>query len=271
MILTDLIGKDLPPDPCGTQGTLTVWSERANMLFALGCEAQAFTLLASFASPLMSLIETKEGGAALSIHGGKHAGKSVALAAAASVWGGGPIQPPPLSLGPVILNRLANRDPVGIKALIEASVTAPDRPILISASGARLPLDPGELFGIDVEVKVPKALIAPKDGDRIEGHLLANRGHAGNTYLRYITRPENAAWIKRRLAGAIAGIRDDLTAAHAKDDTITMGELFQIERWRYGIRLIAACWVAGIVAVELGLIEADPERIARWAIKEGLE
>lgn len=253
-MLADLIGKDLPPDPCRAQGTLDAWSERANMLFALGCEAQAFTLLASFASPLMSLIETKEGGAVLSIWGGRKAGKSVALTAAASVWGGGPTKPM-RSLGPVIMTRLANRDPVGIKSLIEACLTDRDRSVLISASGSALPLDAGDLPGLEFKVAVPRALIAPKDDDQIEGHLLVNRGHAGNQYLRYITTAENAPRIKRRLASTIAGIRDELAAE-------------RLDGWRYGIRLIAAVQVAGEIAVALGLIAADPERIARWAVKE---
>src|SRR5579863_6286730 len=61
-------GFDAPPPYPSAK--LEAWSETANMLFAAGCEPQAFALLSSFAAPLMVLFPTSEGGAVVSIHGG---------------------------------------------------------------------------------------------------------------------------------------------------------------------------------------------------------
>jgi len=263
MILADLIGQELPADPpFPVYGESAEWTRAANMLFAVGCEPQAFVLLASLASPRMALIEHKEGGAVVSIHGGKGAGKTVALTAAASVWGAAPDELSDLGIGlgqlPSILTRLANQDPAVIRQRLQSFALGPGRKaVLISATGAPLPLNPGEIPGVEFDLRVPRALIAPKDGDRIAGHLLANRGHAGEKYLRYLADADAAIWARKRLASAIAGLRDELAEVP--------------DAWRFAIRLIAACRVAGEIAVRLELIEADPDRIARWAVEKGLK
>lgn len=64
------------------------WTDAADCLFATGCEAQGFTLLASFAAPLIHMLCGNDGGAILSLTSpDSGTGKSTALEAAASVWG----------------------------------------------------------------------------------------------------------------------------------------------------------------------------------------
>ncbi|MDE2097896.1 MAG: DUF927 domain-containing protein [Patescibacteria group bacterium] len=72
-----------------SKGSLAKWRSTAMKLFAPGCEAQAFTMLCSFAAPLMDLLfADDEGGAMVSlVSSGSGQGKTAAILAAETVWG----------------------------------------------------------------------------------------------------------------------------------------------------------------------------------------
>ena len=253
--------------PIERRGTLAGWSEAANMLFAAGCEAQAFALLSSFGAPLMALFPTHDGGAVVSIHGGRRSGKSVALAAAGTVWA----MPAALMLGnagteriaqlrhlPVLTTTLRNRDPgVAGKLVREFSEGGAWSTIIIGVGGEPLreALPPADAFPVtEFQVKVPRGLIAPDKASpsALERKLLDNRGCAGVAYLAALLAPEMVPWCRKMLASKYGFMVDRLGLGL---------------EWRFQMRAVAAVWIAGEIAVRAGIIEASPERIAQWAME----
>ena len=244
----------LPESP---QGTLEAWTEAANMLCAGGCEAQTMALLASFASPLMALFPT-DGCAVVSIWGGRQRGKSTAMTAAASVWGD-PKELTVSTLGhlnglPKLSENLANKDPGVVKSLITAASTSAHPSLWISASPtallAVLFTEPQIAPGLELEVSVPKPLKERGDKNRIESQLRMNRGHAGSAFIARLGG--QAEWAEDKLAERVALIR---------------GETGLGEEHRLSMRAIAACWVAAMLCADR-ILEIDPDRIARWAMKQ---
>lgn len=252
--------------PIHPSAKLELWSEAASQLFALGCEAQAFVLLSSFAAPLMELFngKTREGGAVVAIHGGRKAGKSVALSAAATVWGmPGLMTTSGRSMGifsalrhlPAFATGLANGDPDIVAAYVRNFLSGGNyATVLLSSSGEELPRMKGV---IQLVVKVPRGLIAPDKTtpSALERKLLDNRTAAGAAYLRVLTQPDVLAWARKALASKYALQVDELGLDH---------------EWRFQIRAIAAAWVAGEIAARAKILECNPERIARWVMQEAL-
>jgi hypothetical protein len=72
-----------------TKGSINKWRAAANRVFAPGCEAQALSMMASFAAPLMDLLFTgEEGGTIMSLISSESGqGKTTAILAAETVWG----------------------------------------------------------------------------------------------------------------------------------------------------------------------------------------
>jgi hypothetical protein len=251
-----------PPHPGGDLGT---WSGAANHLFAAGCEAQGFALLCSFAAPLMSLFHTGEGGAVVALHGGRRSGKSVTVAACASVWG----LPADLDLArgghdwfaslrhlPVLATTLANRDPLVGGLLLRDFLRGGGgrwSTILISIGGEKLA---GSDI-IELDLKVPRGLIVPDKQvpSVLEQKLLNNRGAAGAAYLRELVTPETVKWCRKMLASKYALIKDELGLG---------------AEWRFQMRAIAAAWIVGELCVRARILECSPERIARWAMGKAL-
>ena len=252
-------------------GDLAVWSGAANSLFASGCEAQGFALLSSFAAPLMHIFPRSEGGAIVSLHGGRRAGKSVALAAAASVW----TLPADLTIGntlraatediaklrhlPALTTTLAGRDPTIAAALLFHFLRGDDgvsqwSTVLISIGGAALSLGHDiAQHTVELEVKVPRGLIVPDKQvpSVLEQKLLNNRGAAGAAYLRELVTPETVKWCRKMLASKYALIADE----------VRVGDERKVQ-----MRAIAAAWIAGELCVRAKILECSPERIARWAM-----
>jgi len=284
MKLASLIDRDIPEKafklgpglPNATMQPLAQWSSIAGMLCAPGCEAQTFMLLASFAAPLMSLFKTPEGGGIVSIHGGKRSGKSVALAAAASVWG----EPRSITvpswapdrleriakLGnyPVIAEGMLNRDPAHTREFIIDFLTGhkqdtPWQTLLLSATG--MPLFSTVMRtedarpGLDLAVKVPPMLIEPKSTGRLEYTLTACRGWAGLAYLRYLCASNVTRWARGQLVSTLAGFNDDFG----------LGEEF-----RFTLRTIAAVHVAGMIVSRLGIVDVEADRVTKWALEKAV-
>ena len=238
-------GFRLPGTP---QGTLADWTAAANTLFAPGCEAQSFALLASFGAPLMELFATEEAATVVHLWGGRKKGKSTALTAAASVWGEPDVTAIPQPDLPYIARDLAHRDPLIVTARIKSYVETCSG-ILIAASSISI----GSVPGVELQVAVPKALIRERDKNQLESDLRMNAGTAGLFYTIEISKAAVVAELEHRLAEKVAMMRDETKIG----DTA-----------RFPMRAIAASWVAGEVAARLGLLECDPQRVARWAMKE---
>lgn len=242
-----------------TSGTLEGWRGAANMLFAAGCEAQSFVILASIAAPLMPLWRGKGNGAVVSIYGGKKSGKSTAIAGARSVWGGedffeGATQRPWIS------DTFVNRDPALLRAMFdEAILKDTESHLYISAAGMSLfaaispPDDPFRL-GVEFEIKVPSGLIAARDKNEIEFTLYQNHGHAGAAMLEELSDEKRANAAKRLMSSYRRGMEEAFNPDKSPEP--------------HALRIIAAARVAGDIAVRRKLLEIDPERIARWAFSK---
>jgi hypothetical protein len=279
MKLEALIGKDIPdsafklgPGMGDGLPPLVHWTGITGMLCAPGCEAQTFMLLASFAAPLLSLYKTAEGGGVVSIFGGRRAGKATALMAAGSVWG------PPGALSvkmydkhrltrisrmcnlPVICDGMMNTDPGAARGMVLTFLTAPDgwSTLMLSATGTALFPTIMEARdarpGFEAPVKVPAHLIQ-KDGS-IERTLVACRGWAGLTYLRYLVDPNVILWCRMMLTSTMAEWREQNGLG---------------DESRFVLRTIAAVHVAGMIVSKLGIVDVQPERITDWALKQGIK
>jgi len=274
MRLADI--SDSAPVEIDVAGTLPEWSAAANRLFATGCEAQGFALLASFAAPLMSLFRTDEGGAVVSIYGGKKSGKTVAYEAAGSVWG----STEALSLAPyagatryvkiaqlcnlpVLDDSLGGRDPDIVRVFLFNFVRRMKglewQSLLISFSP--VPVFCNSIIqrpGVEIDVSVPAALQVrhPSGRDPMVYDLHNNRGHAGHQFLCWLAQEPNQKWARKALAAQIAEM------------TETVG--VEVNTCRYAMRAIAACHVAGQIAVSLGILEFEPDRITRWVRERAL-
>lgn len=258
-------------------GSLEDWSAAANMLFAAGCEAQSFMLLSSFAAPLMALFDTDEGGAIVSIHGGRKSGKTVAMTAAATVWG----LPEALDIGeaphnqrfkalaslrhlPAIYNGLSRGDPLSANGFIAVSMLQQNRDTklpwqtMILHSGGEALIGPifedgPRLRGVEFKVAVPRGLVTPRDGDDIEERLLDNRGNAGDAYLKYLANPAITSWTRNKVGIIMGELRENTGVG---------------DEWRFAMRAIAAVSVAGDIVKSLGILDMYPSRIVDWAVEK---
>lgn len=241
-----------------TSGTLEKWRRAANMLFASGCEAQSFVVLASLAAPLMPLWRGKGNGAVVSIFGGKKAGKSTAIAGARSVWCSEQQGLLREGLnGLIVSEHLVNADPSLLRdGLLETVETGE---VVISASGMSLfaaispPDDPFRL-GVEFEVKVPTGLMERNDKNQIEADLYANHGHVGAAMLGELADERRAQSAKRMMNSYLRGMEEAFNPEKTPEP--------------HALRIIAAARAAGDIAVKLKLLEIDPERIARWAFSK---
>lgn len=267
MLLQDLEGQVLEAW-ADTAGTLDAWREAAAMLFAPGCEAQSFCVLAAFAAPLMALWRHPGGGAVVSFVGPRGAGKATALDAAASVWGhpqamrltsyvgdGKYAQIAAFGNLPFIADKLPHLPPESVLALFE-TFTGPDRAwqtLLLTAGPAAILSE--QRFGLELPLKVPAALINRKDKRALAGRLLANRGHAGFCYLQELLVADRLDWAQRQLRSTYAALKD-----RYGDEPDRM----------LARRAIAAVHTAGLIVADLGLVEFSAERISTWAAEHAL-
>lgn len=213
----------------------------------------------------MAMFPGKEGGAVVSIFGGHRGGKSVALAAAASVWA----KPNELEIKgaqlrqglsylrnmPVYITTLANRDPQIAAAFISEMLVQPwsdFSTILLSVSGEKI----DHPYVLEFHVQVPRGLIEPDKNkpSLLEQRFLDNRGNAGPAFLAYLLQPDVMVWAKKHLTSKFGVLLDDYG-----------GKIGDTHLHRFKVRAIAAIWVAGIMCAQQGLLELSPERIARWA------
>jgi hypothetical protein len=274
-----------------TGGKLDTWSNVADKMFAKGLEAFGFALLCAAAAPLMRFTSDIEGGAIVHLVSGQSArGKTLALEMLASFYGQWQglrmtSEDTRISRGlilgtlshlPVPWDELLYFDPVVITAFVQMFTEGTDRAratragelrdsplswqtLLVSASNRSLK----ELMvdqGSTSDAMALRIAEFPFDTDATYGMLqmeefkntmLQNAGHAGDAYLKYITRPETIEFIRQALRARMGDLIDTYKFAR---------------EYRFYIRTLAAVWVAGEMCQKLGLMDFDPKRIVEWAI-----
>lgn len=273
--------------------SLEAWSNAASSLFAVGCEAQSFALLASFAAPLMRFHSTTEGGAIISLLSrGSGTGKSTSLAAVASVWGldkGLALTnidtkvSKGLTLGvlgnlPIIYDELTNKDPSIIHEFVLVFTNGRDKmrgtadgairhtqaswqTLLISASNTSLVdvligegTDAPAFRVLEFDAKLPAGI--HRGGDALKKQLEGNCGVAGDAYMRYLVQPEVLAWVKETLPAWTQAIweRGQFESHH-----------------RFWVRTLASVSVAAHIVRKMNLLAFDPDRIVKWALDQMTE
>lgn len=273
-------------------GSVEGWRLAADNLMGRGSEGMSLTILASFAAPLMKMLEDNEGGAVLHLmttHSG--AGKTTALAGAYTVWASDPRAisltsidtkvTKAVALGamcnlPVVFDEFEHKDPSVIREQIVTFTSGRDKmranqsgniqhtaaswqTLLLSAANKSL----SELITSTGESDAPtyrilefpvesSGQLKPSEAMRYKKMLEENAGHAGEAFLTYLLDPAVMAWAREHLSVLI-------------DDIFEQGK-FRKEH-RFWVRALAACGTAAVLVQKLDLIAFDPKRVMDWAIK----
>jgi len=270
------------------KGSLQEWSVAANALFQAGMEANSFACLASFATPFMRFHHGNEGGAIISLVTPESAkGKTTSLEGATSVWGEydacrltnrDTMNAKGILMGAlgnmlVIYDEIMMKDPVVLYEYVQDFTNGRDRArattdgslkqqkakwqtILFTASNKSLVeqlmahpenQDAMQFRVIELPVAFDKRLAS--QGDDLRRGLERNAGHAGDAYMRFITRPE-----------IIAHTRQMLPQLYKQ---ITERYKFQPEH-RYWVRVLSAVALAGVYVRHLSILDCSVQRVVDW-------
>ena len=284
----DQRGKMMVPAP---QGSLAGWTEFADRLFQPGCEGQGFSLLASFAAPLMTYVSGDEGGALLALYSAKSGtGKTTTLDGVASVWG--ELDAIRLTKGdtqvakfrslatlcnlPVVFDEMANKDPMVTHEFVSSFTVGRDKKrgrrdgsiditadkwqtILISAANESIidklgigGSDPQAARIFELEIKLPPGLKSTSTKELSDG-LKANKGYAGAAYIQLLMNAATQKWIKDTLPILMLHYEKTLGAG---------------SEHRFIIRLLACCAIAAHIVVKAGILHFDIDRIISWALDQ---
>lgn len=269
--------------------SLDVWKEHINKLFAKGFEAQGFAVIAAFSAPFMRWQSRTEGGAIISLvsrASGK--GKTVALTAAASVWGRLDTMKQistdtrvsrGIGMGvmgnlPVFRDEFNLRDPEILRDEIQIFTEGRDKQrgskegglvdmgaawqtLMIAGSNSSLTDtlrsarngEPMSRRVIEAIVDIPKTAEHWK-GDQLQTIIDDNAGVAGDIFIRHILQPANMAFLRDLLPKT----REELIIKHG----LTSEK-------RFVARTLAGIAVAAIVVKEVGLLDFSVDRIIEWA------
>lgn len=270
MFLSELTPDNLPK--IATAGTRDGWSNAANMLFGHGCEGQAIALLASFASPLLSLVRMDgDGGALLWLWGKAFSGKTVAYEAALSVWGdickpiagmtGHEREVTLNDLGclPALHDKIIYADPSRTSEWLEELLVTERRGVRKTWKGLVVAFTPLPIvnvggYGCEFEIAVPKAMKQGTNAKRgpLAYDLESNRGHAGLAFCHHMIRGENRAKAKTQIGSTMGEIKD----------------LYPDRDNKFERRVIASIYTAALVVTKMGLLDFDPERIKAFMVKK---
>ena len=277
-----------PNDP--TRG-LACWRQAASSLFGRGCEGQACVLLAGFGSVLIRLLSGDEGGAVLAqVTQLSAMGKSTALAAVYSIWGGkhglsltndDNRVAKSLTMGaignlPIVWDEIATKDPMILREQIMAFTNGRDKQrgnrdgksvqhsnawqlICITASNTSLvqaleladKSDASKLRVMELSWDLPDSI--DKHGDKLRQDMIANAGFAGEAFVRYLVKPGTREWLVK-------------TLAETQDDMWKRTGLGP--EYRFWIRTMTCIAVAATIVHHLDLLEFDPDRIVNWLVEE---
>ena len=273
-------------------GSLGEWRSAATSFFKPGFEAQALTLVAGLAAPLISFIDRSEGGIFLHLFSSSGNGKSLGLAGAYSAYGlekglrlikGDTPVAKAIAMGvlcnlPIIYDEIMDQDPEAIRKQVDVfrdgrdrsrgTVDGTIRQVQSSWTTIQISAGNGSLFDLlsndgtdapvfrvfEIEPKLPSGTDAAY-GNRIRKQLLDNAGHAGDIYLRYLTSPGVVDWVKARLDRRIEDVWDKL--GPVRD-----------QRHRIRVHFLACLWVACEIVTGIGLLEFDVGRIMAYAFQE---
>ena len=274
-------------------GSLGEWRSAATSFFKPGFEAQALTLVAGLASPLLCFIDRSEGGIFLHLFSAASgAGKSLGLMASCSIYGlekglrlikGDTPVAKAITMGvlcnlPIIYDEIMDQDPEAIRKQVDVfrdgrdrsrgTVDGTIRQVQSSWTTIQISAGNGSLFDLlsndgtdapvfrvfEIEPKLPSGTDAAY-GNRIRKQLLDNAGHAGDIYLRYLTSPGVVDWVKARLDRRIEDVWDKL--GPVRD-----------QRQRIRVHFLACLWVACEIVTGIGLLEFDVGRIMAYAFQE---
>lgn len=240
-------------------GSLAGWTGAANKLFAPGFEPVSFGLLCSFAAPLMRFYDFGKSGAIVSTYSAQSKGsRTIALNAAASVWG----QVSCIQLDgsntladdsglPITCDNVHKRDPEVAREWLRGFTDYAKGILLLSAPGSLVELLQFDCI-LEFQSSFPRGHFYQNDMEEIERDLFANSGWAGDAYLRYLVHPAVLEHVKNVLPLREEQVRGD----HA-------GGVHPV--WS---RTIAACIVGGTIVRHLGLADFSLQRIVTWTIEQ---
>lgn len=274
-------------------GTLERWREVAQDLTADGLEAHLFGLLCGFASPLFELLDNCEGGTIYSLLGESGHGKSYAAAACTSVWGGNDAMW--LKTGdtmasratsiaslknlPVVIDdaqKFSAEALVGfacsftdgrdkLRGTVDGGIRMPEsgwKTVLVMTSNASLcdkigtTQDARRIF--EVWTSLPDALKKKykAEGDAMARQFQANRGTAGDFFLRQLVRPE----YRKHVEAWLREVHDKVSAKMSSGPED-----------RFWVRLVACVITAALMVNKMGILEFSTQRLWDWAVQQTVE
>lgn len=262
-------------------GSLEEWKAIAAAFFGPSSIEQGIAILASFAAPAWAL--TQRPSIMLSLHGKTGSGKTMALTAAASVWGGQSaltLSGGSTAVGryttlchlchlPAIANGLLMRDPsetllilrdfANGKELVEAmkpphlSMYYPWRTVILHEHARSLyavacPPDNRKKSvlwaGIELETKLDRRF-RDKNHLRLIGMLMRSRGHAGEHFIRWLVKPDSWHWVNER----------------RKEWGVRLGKDQDDIRYKHRIAFCAMLMTIAEAVRELGLLTFSLDRV----------
>jgi hypothetical protein len=271
-------------------GSVDGWKQAVDNLMGRGSESMSFTVLASFASPLIKFLDNTEGGAVIQLvtrHSG--AGKSTSLSGALTVWSGDKrgleltTIDTKVSKGremallcnlPAIYDEFQNKDPAMVAEFLILYTSGRDkkrannagqvivnpiewRNMLLTAGNQSM--SESVLAGGSATAPAMRILELPVESSgsmkqseliKLSQVLAANAGWAGDAYLRYLMLPGVMPWVKENLLRSIDYVMEQCA--------------FEKEH-RFWARALACTQIAALIVSKAGLISFDPDRIMDWA------
>lgn len=284
-----LKARDLDP-----RGTLAGWKTAVGALFRPGFEAQALTVLAGFAAPLMRFANSEEGGAILSLVSGESGtGKTTGLQAALSIWGQpkalmtqandtkrhlgrvlsiAPHMPrgadeintkqDPAELSRMVLDFTAGRD----RGRLNQNASIRETPqgwqtILITTSNSSLrdavSVGNAEAEGFRILEIYPPALpstVREIAGNKLIADLSANAGTAGAEWVRFLVQPDTTAFIRRALPPLIDMYQTKMDG---------------LSKVRFLARLMGCIHLAAMLATHAKLLDGDTGPALAFMLEQG--
>lgn len=272
-------------------GSVAGWKQAVDNLMGKGSESMSFTVLASFAAPLIRFLDNTEGGAVIQLvtrHSG--AGKSTSLSGALTVWSGDKrgleltTIDTKVSKGrelgllcnlPAIYDEFQNKDPAMVAEFMILYTSGRDkkrannagqvivnpiewRNFLLTAGNQSM--SESILAAGTATAPAMRILELPVESSgsmkqseliKLAQVLSANAGHAGDAYLRYLMLPGVMPWVKDNLLKSIDYVMDQCA--------------FEKEH-RFWARALACTQVAALIVEKAGLISFSSDRIMDWAM-----
>ena len=273
-------------------GSVDGWKQAVDTLMGRGSESMSFTVLASFAAPLIKFLDNTEGGAVIQLitrHSG--AGKSTSLSGALTVWSGDKrgleltTIDTKVSKGrelgllcnlPAIYDEFQNKDPALVAEFMIVYTSGRDKKranssgqVIVNPIEWRNMLLTAGNQSMSESIMAAGTATAPamrilelpvesagemKQSEliRLANVLSENAGHAGDAYLRYLMLPGVMPWVKDNLLKSI-------------DHVMTQCQ-FDKEH-RFWARALACTQIASLIVDKAGLIGFSPNRIMDWAFQ----